>query len=106
MQGLGDTLHRTAVAYIVYQHFPCTLTDSDERMIHIFERNIIRTIYHLSRLYKDTPKIRAQRVQWLGYLIRMNDEILNILQVISIMTNLISLARDFISSRIFNISQG
>ena len=67
-------------------------TDSDERMLDMFERKVLRTIYgpvcvdgewrtrynhELYSLYKDyqvTKKIRVQRLRWLGHLARMNDD--------------------------------
>ena len=69
-----------------------TLTASDEQMLDLFERKVLRTIYgpvcvdgewrtrynhELYSLYKGdqvTKKIRVQRLRWLGHLARMNNE--------------------------------
>ena len=80
------------VQVLIYRAEALTLTDSDERMLDMFERKVLRTIYgpvcvdgdwrihynhELYSLYKDdqvTKKIRKQRLRWLGHLARMNDE--------------------------------
>ena len=80
------------VPVLIYCAEAWTLTDSDERMLDMFERKVLRTIYgpfcvdgewrtlynhELYSLYKDdqvTKKIRVQRLRWIGHLARMDDE--------------------------------
>ena len=77
---------------LIYGAEARTLTDSDERILDMFERKVLRTIYgpvwvdgewrtrynhELYSLYTDdqvTKKIRVQRLRWLGHLARMKDE--------------------------------
>ena len=76
------------VPVLIYGAEAWTLTDSDERMLDMFERKVLGTIYgpvcvdgewrtrynhELYSLYKDdqvTKKIRVQRLRWLGHLAR------------------------------------
>ena len=69
-----------------------TLTDSDEKMLDLFERKVLRMIYgpvciegewrtrynhELYLLYGEatvTRKIRTQRLSWLGHLARMSED--------------------------------
>ena len=80
------------VLVLIYDAETWNFTDSDDRMLDMFERIVLRTIYglvcvdgewrtrynhELYSLYKDdqvTKKIRVQRLSWLGHLARMNDE--------------------------------
>ena len=80
------------VPVLIYGAEACTLTDSDKRMLDMFETKVLRTIYspvcvdgewrtrynhELYSLYKDdqvTKKIRVQRLRWLGHLARIYDD--------------------------------
>ena len=77
---------------MVYGAASWTPTDSDGRMLDMFDIKVLRTIYspvcvagewrtrynhELYALYKDdqvTKKIRLHRLRWLGHLARKNDD--------------------------------
>ena len=80
------------VPVLIYGAEAWTLTDSDEKMIDLIERKVLRMIYgpvsiecewrtrynhEVYLLYGEatvTRKIRTQRLRWLGHLARMSED--------------------------------